>query len=170
MTMLDGAFVHLRFPRPADIPTLVRIRSAPEVMARWRGGPDMTDSVNEDLREPGATPFVIELYGRVVGWIQWSAEEEPDYRYATIDIYVDPAVHGRGVGTDAVRALARHLITDQRHHRIEVDPAADNRPAIRCYSKVGFRPVGLRRRSERGSDGSWHDALLMDLLAGELSD
>jgi aminoglycoside 6'-N-acetyltransferase len=169
MTTLDGTFVHLRPPRPADISALARIRETPEVIARWRGGPDMTASVEEDLREPGTTALVIELYGRVVGWIQWSAEEEPDYRHAAIDIYVDPAVHGRGVGTDAVRTLSRYLITDLGHHRIEIDPAADNQPAIRCYTKVGFRPVGLRRCSERGPDGSWHDALLMDLLAGELT-
>jgi RimJ/RimL family protein N-acetyltransferase len=46
--------------------------------------------------------------------------------------------------------------------------AADNRAAIACYTKVELRPVGIRRLSERGTDGSWHDALLMDLLAGEL--
>jgi aminoglycoside 6'-N-acetyltransferase len=33
---------------------------------------------------------------------------------------------------------------------------------------VGFRPVGVMRRYERGPDGVWHDGLLMDMLAGEL--
>ena len=112
--------------------------------------------------------YVILLEGRVVGWIQWWGEEEPDYRHASIDIYVDPAVHGHGVGTDAVRALARHLIVDHGHHRLTIDPAADNAAAIRGYAKVGFRPVGVMRQYERGADGSWHDGLLMDLLADEL--
>jgi aminoglycoside 6'-N-acetyltransferase len=85
-----------------------------------------------------------------------------------MDIYVDPAVHGRGVGTDAVRTLARHLIDDHGHHRLTIDPAADNPGAIRAYTKVGFRPVGVQRRAERGTDGTWHDSLLMDLLAEEL--
>ena len=49
-----------------------------------------------------------------------------------------------------------------------IDPAADNAAAIRCYSKAGFRPVGIMRDYERGADGTWHDGLLMDLLAGEL--
>jgi L-amino acid N-acyltransferase YncA len=40
--------------------------------------------------------------------------------------------------------------------------------AIRAYEKVGFRRVGVMRSYERGPDGSWHDNLLMDLLAGEL--
>jgi hypothetical protein len=40
--------------------------------------------------------------------------------------------------------------------------------AIRCYENAGFKSVGLMRRYERdmGGDG-WHDALLMELLAGE---
>ena len=112
----------------------------------------------------------FELDGRVVGAIQWSAETEPDYRHASIDIYLDPSVHGRGVGTDAVRTLARHLTVDKGFHRLVIDPAADNAAAIKCYSKVGFRPVGKMRKYERGSDGTWHDGLLMDALAEELGD
>jgi aminoglycoside 6'-N-acetyltransferase len=168
MTTLEGSQVRLRPASRADIAALVAIRRSPEVYARWRGGDDLEAAIDEDLREPGSTPLVIELAGQVVGWIQWSSEDSPDYRCASLDIYVDPAVHGQGVGTDAVRTVARHLIADHGHHRLEIDPAADNGAAIRCYSKVGFRPVGIRRRSERGPDGSWHDALLMDLLAEEL--
>lgn len=41
--------------------------------------------------------------------------------------------------------------------------------AIECYAKVGFRPVGVMRRYERGPDGSWHDSLLMDLLVEDLA-
>src|SRR6478736_640740 len=126
MTSLDGAVVHLRPAGPDDVPALVAIRQTPEVFAHWRGGVDLRAAVEEDLAEPGGTPYVIELDGRVVGWIQWQAEDEPDYRHANIDIYVDPAVHGRGVGTDAVRTVARHLIDDHGHHRITIDPAADN--------------------------------------------
>jgi aminoglycoside 6'-N-acetyltransferase len=166
--LLEGAEVRLRPARPDDVPALVPIREDPVVYARWSGGPDLRSAVEQDLAELGATAYVIEFGARVVGWIQWSAEDEPDYRHADIDLYVDPAVHGRGVGEDAVRTLARHLIETHGHHRLEIDPAADNLAAIRCYSKVGFRPVGIRRRGERGPDGSWHDALLMDLLAEEL--
>jgi aminoglycoside 6'-N-acetyltransferase len=35
---------------------------------------------------------------------------------------------------------------------------------------VGFQPVGVLRRYERGPDGSWHDGLLMDLLPEDLTD
>lgn len=169
MTTLTGATVQLRPPTEADVERLAEIRRHPEVHEFWRGGDDMVKAVHEDLAEEEATPFVIELDGRVVGWIQYSEELEPDYRSANIDIYLDAEVRGRGIGVDAVRTVARHLIDDRGHHRITIDPAADNEAAIRCYAKVGFRPVGITRQSERGNDGTWHDGLLMDLLAGELT-
>jgi aminoglycoside 6'-N-acetyltransferase len=166
---LQGALVRLRPPTTDDIPRLAEIRRTPQVYEHWRGGDDMVAAVEEDFAEPGTTAYVIELDEQVAGWIQWGQQDEPDYRHASMDIYVDPAVHGRGVCTDAVRTLARHLIADHGHHRLTIDPAADNAAAIRCYSKVGFEPVGIMRRYERGVDGTWHDGLLMDLLADELT-
>ena len=110
------------------------------------------------------------LDGAIVGLIQYGEEETPAYRHASIDIFLDPAVHGQGIGRDAIWTLAHHLIHERGHHRIVIDPAVDNVAAVRCYASVGFRPVGVMRRYERDADGSgWHDGLLMDLLAEELS-
>ena len=168
-TRLIGESTTLRPAEAADIPALADIRATPQVRERWRGSDDLAAEVASDLADPDTHTFVIEHHDRVVGAIQWSAQEEPDYRHASIDIYVDPSVHGRGLGTDAVRTLARHLIVDRGHRRLVIDPAADNAAAIRSYSKVGFRPVGIMRGYERGIDGTWHDGLLMDLLAEELT-
>jgi aminoglycoside 6'-N-acetyltransferase len=166
---LRGAMVLLRPATTDDIPVLAAIRTTPEVRRWWRGDGDMAAEVAADLVDPEAKTLAVELDGRLVGAIQWSAETEPDYRHASIDVYLDPSVHGRGVGTDAVRTLARHLIVDKGFHRLVIDPAADNAAAIKCYNKVGFRPVGVMRQYERGSDGTWHDGLLMDLVAEELA-
>lgn len=167
MPVLHGAMVTLRPAESGDVATFVAIRSTPEVHHRW-GGDDLLGEVRQDLAEADLHVYAIEYDGEVVGAIQWSAEDDPQYRHANIDIYLHPDVHGRGVGTDAVRTLARHLIDDEGHHRLSIDPAADNAAAIACYSKVGFQPVGIMRQYERGPDGVWHDGLLMDLLADEL--
>ena len=103
--------------------------------------------------------------GKVVGLIQSWEETEAEYRHAGIDIALHPDVHEQGLGTDAVRTLARHLFDHDGHHRVTIDPAADNLRAIRCYEKVGFRPVGIMRQYERSRDGTWHDGLLMDLIS-----
>ena len=167
---LPGAQVSLRPATTADIPALAKIRATLEVRRWWRGADDLAAETAGDLADPEVQTFAIEHEGQVVGAIQWGAEEEPDYRHAHLDIYLDPSAHGRGLGTDSVRTLARHLVADLGFHRLVIDPAADNAAAIRCYGKVGFRPVGIMRDYERGADGSWHDGLLMDLLAGDLAD
>ncbi|MFJ2782194.1 GNAT family N-acetyltransferase [Kitasatospora sp. NPDC087315] len=169
-TILHGARVTLRPATTDDIPALAAIRAAPEVYERWRGGDDLADAVASDLQESDTESLAIELDDRVVGAIQWYANNDDEYRHAGMDIYLDPATHGRGLGADAVRTLARHLVDDLHYHRLIIDPAADNQAAIRCYAKVGFRPVGTMRQYERGPDGTWHDNLLMDLLADELVD
>ena len=168
MTTLQGAHVTLRPPTEADVPELARIRATEQVQRWWRGGDDMLVAVTEDLAQPDVETFVIEHENRVAGAIQWQAETDPDYLHASIDIYLDPALHRRGLGSDAIRALAHHLIVDLGHHRLVIDPAADNQAAITCYTRVGFKPVGVMRQYELGLDGAWHDGLLMDLLADEL--
>ena len=165
---LYGDLVSLRTATPTDVGALAAIRSHPDVYRWWRGGEDLAATVAQELADEEEHSLVIEYEDRIVGAIQWYAEEEPDYRHASIDVYLDAAVHGRGLGTDAVRTLARYLVTELGHHRLTIDPAADNAAAIRCYAKVGFRPVGVMRAYERGPDGTWHDGLLMDLLAAEL--
>jgi RimJ/RimL family protein N-acetyltransferase len=146
-----------------DEPELLRIRLAPEVWEWWGA---VEESFPWD--EPEETRLVIELDCSVVGLIQFWEEPEPKYRHAAIDLFLDPARRGRGLGTDALRRVVRHLIDDRGHHRLTIDPAATNAAAIRSYEKVGFRPVGVMRSYERDVDGEgWHDGLLMELIAGD---
>ena len=107
--------------------------------------------------------------GEVAGLIQFWEEPEPRYRHAGIDVFVDPALHGLGVGTEAVRQVVRRLIEARGHHRVTIDPAVDNVQAVRAYEKAGFRRVGVLRQAEKDTDGDgWHDALLMELLAEDV--
>ena len=113
---------------------------------------------------------MIEVEGDVAGIVQCYEETDPMYRHAGIDIALRERWQGRGIGPDAIRALARHLIRERGHHRLTIDPAAHNTNAIKAYERVGFKPVGVMRKYERGPDGEWHDGLLMEMLAGELRD
>lgn len=150
------------------VPELRRILATPAVRLRWR---DEAASPQWPFDDLSATRFAVLVDGVVRGMVQYGEEEDPDYRHASIDIFLDPVVHGRGVGRDAVTTLARHLVRDRGHHRLVIDPAADNEAAIRCYTAVGFRRVGILRRYERDADGpGYHDGLLMDLLAEELEE
>ncbi|MGB5760041.1 MAG: GNAT family N-acetyltransferase [Acidimicrobiales bacterium] len=164
---LAGRKVRLRSTTAADGPRLLEIRSTSEVWSRWRGD-DLAVELRRDLEDDEVHQMtVVAPDGIVVGLVQFAEEDEPDYRYASIDIYIDPAFQRRGYGSDAITTLAHHLFDQRGHHRLTIDPVADNQPAIRCYAKVGFRPVGVMRGYERQADGSWADGLLMELLASD---
>lgn len=155
--------ITLRRLAEGDEVELLRIHRTPEV-ARWWDLPD----ADFPWDEPESTRLTIEVGGAIAGLIQYWEEPEPKYRHAGIDLFLDPALHGHGIGTEAVRRVVRMLIDREGHHRITIDPARANMAAIKAYEKVGFRPVGVMRQSERNVGGNgWHDSLLMELLAGE---
>jgi aminoglycoside 6'-N-acetyltransferase len=157
---LSGGVVRLTPLAPADGPELTRIHRTPEVSCWW----DLPEAAFP-LDEPESTRLTIRVDGRIGGLIQYAEELDPKYRSASIDIFVAPEVHGHGIGTEAIALVVAHLLGEGGHHRISIDPAADNHAAVRCYTKAGFTPVGVMRLAERDSDGAgWHDVLLMELV------
>jgi aminoglycoside 6'-N-acetyltransferase len=165
---LTGTQVALRPLVEADAPVLRAILATPKVSRWW--------AAEEDPAWPFETDNTVHRLAvhdgssaAVIGMVQYWEQDDPVYRHAAVDIFLDPRVHGHGLGTDAVRTLVRHLLDDVGHHRVTIDPAVANASAIRCYEKVGFRRVGVMRRYERSPEtGTWRDVLLMDLLAEDL--
>ena len=157
---LRGERVRLRPTTRADRAALKAIRDEPEVARWWDVQTDAWPDDADDLEL-----HTIEFDDEVVGLVQFWEEPDADYRHADVDILLTTRLHGQGLGTDAMRAITRHLIDDRGHHRITIDPALGNDAAIRCYAAVGFRPVGVLRDYERDVDGAgWHDGLMMELL------
>jgi aminoglycoside 6'-N-acetyltransferase len=152
-------------PLGADhVPHLLRIRAEPGVLRWW--DPPEDDFPFGDASE--LTRFAVIVDGAVAGMIQYGEDLDPKYKSASIDLFLDPAVHNRGIGTAAIREVVRILVEERGHHRITMDPAVDNPAGIRAYEKVGFKPVGVMRNYERDPDQrGWHDALLMELVAEE---
>jgi aminoglycoside 6'-N-acetyltransferase len=164
---LEGERVRLRPLEPGDVEGLMEIGAEPEV-ARWWG--EITPEHLLDLAEgrDDATGFAIEYEGELVGLAQFSEPGENEFKHASIDLFLTASVHGRGLGRDAVRTLARWLVEERGHHRLTIDPALANEPAIRAYEAVGFKRVGVLRRYWRDPNGVWQDGLLLDLLAEDL--
>jgi len=163
---LRGERVTLRPTRLDELEGLAAAMAAdPEISPWWSTDPA---TIRRWLDGPGYAVLIVEEAGRTAGVIAYEEEDDPDYRSAGVDIALMSGFVGRGLGTEALRVLARWLIDERGHHRLTIDPAAANARAIHVYAKAGFRPIGVAREYERGSDGTWHDGLLMDLLAREL--
>jgi aminoglycoside 6'-N-acetyltransferase len=167
---LVGRSVILVPMRAEHIEPLVAILGEPSVERWW---PSTDDAGRRHHLEPEEDVIgfaILALPGRdVIGYLQTAEETDPDFRHAGIDLFLSGERQGRGHGPDAIRTAIRWLIAERGHHRITIDPAADNAQAIRAYEKVGFRRVGILRRYQRFADGAWRDGLLMEMLAEELT-
>jgi aminoglycoside 6'-N-acetyltransferase len=167
LPVLRGDRVVLRPLEERDVAPLAAILAEPSV-ARWWGAWDEARVRAALLDEDEEGVLAVEFEGSLAGVLLVGEEADPEYRHASLDISLRTADQGKRLAGEALRLVIAHLIEARAHHRFTIDPAADNERAIRANSRLGFRPVGIMRRYERAPDGSWHDGLLMDLLAEEL--
>ena len=106
--------------------------------------------------------------GRFIGYL---ALRDVSWRLREAELRIcigDKDFWGRGLGADALETYLRYIFAIVRLRRIYLRVYADNRRAIRCYLKCGFRPRGILwagRRRERG----FRDLVLMEALLAEVA-
>jgi aminoglycoside 6'-N-acetyltransferase len=144
--------ISLRPFEPADQEPLEALLAEPAVRRWW---------VDSDYDR--AHGWVIEVAGAFAGWVQYEEETYEWYPSVALDISLTTSLQGRGYGRRVLRLVIDHFVA-KGHHRFTIDPDVSNERAIRCYSAVGFEPVGVMRAYERNLEGGWNDALLMDLI------
>jgi aminoglycoside 6'-N-acetyltransferase len=147
--------------RPEHADRLRALRREPEVARWWDPPPDGWPLEEEE----NDTKLAVVADGELVGYIQFWEEPDPSGRHADVDIFLGSAAQDRGLGTEAMRAVVRHLIEELGHHRITLSTSVDNARAIHVYEKVGFRRVGVTRKSALSHrTGEWEDEWLMELV------
>jgi len=73
------------------------------------------------------------------GW--WLDETDPNALGADLIIgHADKL--GKGLGTRMLRAFVDMLFEDPRVTKVQIDPEPENKRAVGCYRKVGFRDIG----------------------------
>jgi aminoglycoside 6'-N-acetyltransferase len=165
--ILRGERVLLRPGRADDVERLAEIRREPEV-ARWWGDLRLRGHHTRVRRHQRRLRHRSRRRGRGRDSIR---RRERAYVSPCGDRHLRHVIPPRqGLGSEAIRLLARYLFDERGHHRLTIDPAASNDAAIRAYERVGFRKVGVMRQYERGPDGTWRDGLLMDMLREDFGD
>jgi RimJ/RimL family protein N-acetyltransferase len=72
------------------------------------------------------------------------------------------SLRGRGMGREVTRLVVAWAFDVLGLHRLQLEVAASNRRAIRCYLACGFRNEGVRREAQLYPHG-WKDFVLMGL-------
>jgi RimJ/RimL family protein N-acetyltransferase len=161
--------VHLRRIELEDLRTLLSWVGRYEEMLQWSGPWNFTFPLDEGQL---ARFFWNEVPDVGLRRMQFAAVEEGSR--ATVGqigfsriwtrtdaahlgpVIVDPALRGRGVGSQMVREVLRIGFDELRLHRIELVVFDFNRAAIALYERAGFRTEGLLRDVVRVGEQYWH--------------
>jgi len=160
-----GAKVVLREKQPSDAAADYAWRSDAE-MARFDAARPFSASFDdfralyeEELTYPSPSRRTLAIEdhaGQHIGNVMYY---NIDYTHGEAELGITIGVReywGQGYGTDAVRALVRHLFTKTALRRVYLKTLDWNERAHRCFEKAGFVVYGANRRGG-------HDFTLMEL-------
>jgi aminoglycoside 6'-N-acetyltransferase len=134
MPNVRGKRTHIRSATADDVDRLVAWHDDPEVARYWDDERLTRVEPADRLARADVGAWIVEtLDGEAVGYVQTHA--------TGMDMFLVPSARGRGLGPDAARAMAEHLLASGSHARVTVDPYEWNEPAIRAWRRAGFVEV-----------------------------
>ena len=110
---------------------------APRDAERWVAGRRLANWRTEPT-------WAIEIDGRMAGWVGLNIET--DHGHAELSYALNPQLRGRGLATEAVRAVVDRVFLDTPLGRVwaRVDPP--NTASVRVLEKLGMRREAVMRR------------------------
>ena len=169
--MIYGDKIYLREIIKEDIDTAYKLCSDNEVL-KYNGnqyGLLSKQYIKEHLKYfniPSKRDYVvIEKLGNIVGVISYSEDKYAKGVYS-MGITIGKKYWHKGFGSDAIKALLNYLFFKKKAHKIELEVVKENRPAIMCYKKIGFKEEGVRRKKYFYKN-EYLDTILMGLLKEE---
>ena len=120
--------------------------------ARWFNG----------LGGEGTVEWVVEEDLRLIGTARLHEFDAGSAKYA-VGLF-DPALLGRGLGTEVTRLVVHYAFHDVGLRRVHLDVLEFNQRAIGCYLKAGFQVVG-RKPSDLVMEDRAVDDIVMEITA-----
>jgi RimJ/RimL family protein N-acetyltransferase len=126
----------------ADFPLLLEWLSKEHVKQWWDDGEDTLEKIAQNYgEEKDLERFILvtpEAGGeKPIGYFQHYLV--PDGSIGIDQFIGEEDYINRGVGTKAIRLFVEMIMRRHKPTSIILDPSPDNKRAIRCYEKVGFR-------------------------------
>jgi RimJ/RimL family protein N-acetyltransferase len=124
-------------------------------------------AIGDDLPTPRQLLVIAALDDdRLVGMVNWYWEcRETDWRRIGIGLY-EPAIRGRGVGTEALRLWTSYLFRSTDALRLDLATYSGNPAMCRAAVAAGFVEEARLRQARRWAGGV-HDAMIYGAIRAE---
>ena len=165
----------LRDAVESDVADRLALGNSPEIQKMFGMDPSQVRPLTQAAAEAWvaaqkkeAWGWVIEHDGRCVGSIRLHTLNWADKRASLALGFLDENLLGKGLGAEAMEAVAEFALGPLGLNRLSVRALAFNARAIRAYEKIGFVQEGVERQSALiGSE--WHDDVLLGLIASDFA-
>jgi ribosomal-protein-alanine N-acetyltransferase len=178
---IRGERVYLRYPAMQDYAAWAELRAlSRQHLTPWEpqwARDELTRSsfrrrlraAQREARDDLGYSYLIfaETPQRLVGGLNVSNLRRGIAQTASIGYWIGAPYTGRGLMTDAVRAVAPFAFSNLRLHRLEAACLPTNGASMRVLEKAGFRHEG-RARQYLKIDGRWQDHSLYALVLDDL--
>jgi RimJ/RimL family protein N-acetyltransferase len=177
---LTGAVAELRLAAERDIPEiLIAHQDDPQLYARMGmrrppSGAELGRRVEESApqRAAGTGVWLTILRAGVAGPSECAGQIDVhgvdwDHARAELRIWVAPALRGQGLGADALRLVARWLLTECGLVRVQLLTDPGNEAMRRAAQAAGFAQEGVLRSYVR-ERGQRVDAAMLAMIAADL--
>lgn len=135
-----GRLTALRPAGAHDVDRLVAWHAEPEVARFWDDETFSRTQMKERLAREDVEAWIVEEAGEPVGYLH--AHE------TGLDMFLIPSARGRGLGPDAARAMAEHLLHEHGREQVTADPYAWNEGAVRAWERAGFVEISRHDADE----------------------
>ncbi|MGN8026363.1 GNAT family N-acetyltransferase [Microbacterium sp. 22242] len=169
----------VRRATPADADAVWRYRRIEDVN-RWLGAaPGDPETFRAYFTDPDRlriSLIVESAAGDVIGdlmlriedaWSQAEVRAQAERVQAELGWVMDPAHHGRGYATEAVRAVIAICFEQLGLRRVSAGCFAANEPSWRMMERLGMRREEHSRATALHRNGEWMDGMAYALLAEE---
>lgn len=163
-----------------DYKLLVKWLSDPTVLDYYEGRSNPFDlhKVKEKFEhrargESRVIVGIVECNKNPIGFVQYYKIIPNEYRETELidmqefhtpygmDIVIgETSYWNKGIGTEIIQTLIKHLFEHLKADIIFIDPQTWNKRAIRCYEKCGFKTIDIIKEREL-HDGEYKDSLIM---------
>jgi aminoglycoside 6'-N-acetyltransferase len=136
-----------------DFPLLLEWLSSEHVKQWWDDGEDTLEKVVRNYGEPEALLERFILIGsnesgeKPIGYFQYYFN--PDGSIGIDQFIGEEECINRGMGTAAIQMFVEMIMREHKPTSITLDPSPENKRAIRCYEKAGFKHY----ETKAGEDG-----------------
>lgn len=145
--LIKGAQVVIRTTTQEDLAELLSLWNDGRVM-KWVGFPDGLGYDAEKMskwfdlvqRQPNSHHFIVRTEdGEFCGEVYYDVDTE--HRRAGLDVKFRPKAQGRGLATDALNSLIRHVFETEKDVQVVwTEPREGNSASRKLYARCGLEP------------------------------